>query len=129
MKTFVFISILVAASVTAFSQGNVISEDLTAEQFKTKLESKPGAVLLDLRTPDELKKGMLPHAVQIDYFNKNFEDQIRALDKNKVYFIYCAGGGRSGETKELMAKEGFKEVYNLPEGFDGWKKKKMPIQE
>lgn len=129
MKTLILISILFVASFAASAQGKTVAEDLTSEQFKAKLESTPDAVLLDLRTPDELKKGMLNNAVHIDYFNKNFEDQIKALDKDKVYFIYCAGGGRSGETKELMEKEGFKAVYNLSEGFDGWKKKKMPVKE
>jgi rhodanese-related sulfurtransferase len=105
----------------------VRDRDLSVTEFKAKLESSPEAVLLDLRTPDELKKGIIPNAKNIDYFNLDFEKQIAALDKDKTYLLYCAVGGRSTETADLMTKLGFRKVYNLKEGFNGWSKKKMPV--
>jgi phage shock protein E len=101
--------------------------DLSVQEFKSKLDSVTGKVLIDLRTPDEIAKGVIPDAIQLDYFRKDFEAQIAKLDKTKTYFLYCAAGGRSAETAELMSKLGFKQVYNLKDGFNGWKKQKMPI--
>jgi phage shock protein E len=119
---FIFISL---ASIS-FAQDKVY-HDLSVPDFKTKLEGTPAAVLIDLRTPDETAKGIIPNAIQLDYFRKDFEKEVIKLDKGKPYFLYCASGGRSTETAELMVKQGFKQVYNLKEGFTGWKKQKMPV--
>jgi rhodanese-related sulfurtransferase len=128
-KIFLVALIISLPLIVAAQSKKTIAQDLTIEEFKAKLETSPNAVLLDLRTPEELRKGTIANAEHIDYFQKDFENQIKNLDKDKVYLIYCAAGGRSEETKELMVKAGFKEVYNLSDGFDGWKKKKMPIQQ
>jgi rhodanese-related sulfurtransferase len=104
-----------------------IYRDLTVPEFKTKMDSVSKEVLLDLRTPEEISKGIIPGAVNLDYFKRDFEKQLAGLDRAKPYFLYCTGGGRSGETLELMKKLGFKEVYNLKDGFTGWTKNKMPV--
>lgn len=106
-----------------------VYRNLSVSEFSEKLESTSGEVLIDLRTPDEIKKGKIPGAVDLDYFDKNFEAKVAKLDRNKTYFVYCQGGGRSGETLELMEKLGFKEVYNLQEGFTQWQQQKMPVEQ
>ena len=77
-------------------------------------------MLIDLRTPKEYEEGHIEGSVNIDFFADNFEDEIAKLDKNKTVYIYCASGGRSGETLKLMKESGFKMVYHLPVGYDGW---------
>jgi rhodanese-related sulfurtransferase len=74
-----------------------------------------------------LKQGIIPGATNIDYFSKDFEDRIAKLDPSKTYLLYCASGGRSTETMDLMKANGFKCVYNLDGGFTQWKKQKMPV--
>lgn len=125
MKSVITFLLLISA-VAGYAQTTVV-EDLSSAAFKSKMDSLSGEVLLDLRTPDELAKGVIPGAVNIDYFKKDFEAVIGKLDRNKTYLVYCAAGGRSTETAELMARLGFKRVYNLADGFTGWKKSKFPI--
>lgn len=96
---------------------------LSADEFKSMLASTPQAVLLDLRTDNEIKHGMLEGAQQLDYFEKDFESNLQKLDKTKSYFLYCAVGGRSSEALELMRDKGFKKVYHLKGGIDAWKRK------
>jgi rhodanese-related sulfurtransferase len=127
MRYLIIVS-LIAAYFQAAAQENTY-RDLSVQEFKLKLDSIPDKVLLDLRTPDEIRKGVIPGAVNMDYFYLDFEKQIAGLDPKKTYFLYCAAGGRSTETLELMKKHGFKEVYNLKEGFTGWQKKKFPIKQ
>ncbi|MBT1695769.1 rhodanese-like domain-containing protein [Fulvivirgaceae bacterium PWU4] len=117
--------LLVVAATGCFAQSAV--EDLSPAAFKSKMDSLSGEVLLDLRTSDEMARGVIPGADQLDYFRKDFESAVGKLDRNKTYFIYCAVGGRSRETADLMARLGFKHVYNLAEGFTAWKKQKLPI--
>lgn len=75
-----------------------------------------------------MKGGTIDGALVIDYFGADFDSRIHKLDKSKVYVLYCAGGGRSRETAEIMEKLGFKKIYNLEGGFNEWVKKKMPIR-
>jgi phage shock protein E len=105
-----------------------IYENLSAGQFKSSLDLISDEVLLDVRTPAEAYSGIIKGATVFDYFKKDFEKRVAKLDPNRTYFLYCETGGRSTKTLELMKKLGFKEVYNLQGGFDGWKKQKMPVQ-
>lgn len=104
------------------------SQDVDAATFKKMIEAKKG-VLIDLRTPDEIKtKGKIKGATEIDFLAVNSEEVIKKLDKKKTYLIYCAGGGRSGDCRDLMVKEGFKEVINLAKGFEDWKRNGFEIE-
>lgn len=108
-------------------QSGVIT-DVSVMEFRHLMDSLQGEVLVDLRTPEELQQqGKIAGAVEIDFFGDNFEPSIQALDSSKVYLLYCASGGRSGETAELMEKLGYKKIYNLREGFRAWAKQKMPV--
>jgi rhodanese-related sulfurtransferase len=101
--------------------------NVSVDEFKQVMDSLKDEVLIDLRTPDELKQGKISGARIIDYFGADYEPEISGLDRNKTYLLYCAGGGRSSDTAELMKKLGFKKIYNLESGFNGWVKKKMPV--
>jgi rhodanese-related sulfurtransferase len=127
MKNIFFVLLLFAISVSAALGQQKNYRDVNVAEFKALTDSLQNAVVLDLRTPDELKQGIIPNATNIDYFTKDFEDRIAKLDPSKTYLLYCASGGRSSETMELMKTNGFKCVYNLDGGFIQWKKQKMPI--
>ena len=104
------------------------ARDVDAETFKKLMEDKK-SIVIDLRTPNEIKtKGKIKNAVEIDFLAMDAEEKIKKLDKKKTYLVYCAGGGRSGDCKDLMVKEGFKNVTNLAKGFDDWKKKGFEIE-
>jgi rhodanese-related sulfurtransferase len=93
---------------------------LDVQEFKTKLASTPGAVLLDVRTPEEFSEGIIKGAVNIDYRDPAFGKKIAALDKEKPYFLYCLSGKRSGAAAEQMKDAGFKTIYTLADGYQGW---------
>ncbi len=130
MKQLVLLSLLaLPSSQIAFAQvNNEMIKNVSVVEFKGVMDSLKDEVVVDLRTPEELKQGKIPGATVIDYFGADFEPALQKLDKKKVYLLYCAGGGRSGDTAELMSKMGFKKVYNLEPGFNGWVKQKMPVE-
>jgi rhodanese-related sulfurtransferase len=126
MKKIIVLSVIIATAVAGNAQP--VIQLVKANQFKEMMDSIPGAVVLDLRTPDELKEGVIPTAINVNYFEMDFISQIEKYDRNGIYLLYCASGGRSGETMTLMEEKGFKRVYNLEGGFSQWKKLKMPIE-
>ncbi|NNC85717.1 MAG: rhodanese-like domain-containing protein [Bacteroidia bacterium] len=79
------------------------------------------AILIDIRTPQEVSEGYIKNAKNIDYYNDSFMDKINELDKNQPIYLYCRSGGRSGKALIMLKDEGFMEVYNLLGGFNGWK--------
>ena len=96
-------------------------EKLNAKEFKDLMEKTPNKIVLDVRTNGEVAQGVLPQATQNDYNGQNFESQINKLDKAKPVFVYCAVGGRSGSASGILAKKGFKQVYNLDGGINAWR--------
>lgn len=96
------------------------------KDFQAKMKSQKG-VLIDVRTPGEFNKGYIEGAQLMNIFNDDFEAKLDKLDKNQVYYVYCAVGGRSNECTELMKKKGFKNIVELDGGFNRWSKEKMPV--
>lgn len=136
----VAISVMLSASMACSQQSNKqnsnqtasqavapVSEVLPPAQFAASLKSKPG-VLIDVRTPQETAKGIIEGAVLLNLFDDNFENEINKLDRNTTYYVYCASGGRSAETAELMVKKGFKHVVDLDGGYSRWLKEGMPVK-
>lgn len=85
-----------------------------------KLAKEANTIVIDVRTPGEVKEGYIDGAkLFIDYNSSSFESKIDKLDKSKSYVVYCRSGGRSARASELMAAKGFK-VYNLEGGISSW---------
>lgn len=78
------------------------------------------AIILDVRTPEEFAEGHLPGALNIDFYEQTFPDEISKLDKDSNYKIYCNSGNRSGTTLDLMRQFGFTNVTELDGGIQAW---------
>lgn len=109
------------------STQKVISETVGLDEFQQKLNAAENPILLDVRTPAEVADGYIEGATNIDFNAADFQSKIESLDKDATYFVYCAVGGRSRKTADLMKDLQFKAVYDLAGGFDGWRKKGLPI--
>ena len=97
-------------------------QNLAAAQFATQLR-QPGAVLLDVRRPDEFAQGHLPGATNIDVTAPDFAQRVAALDKAAPTYVYCRSGARSASAAGFLAQQGFAHVRNLLGGVSGWPEK------
>ncbi len=95
--------------------------DLSQEEWTEQLENDDNAVILDVRTPEEIEEGYIPNAIKIDiYLGQEFIDELEELDKSKNYYVYCRSGNRSGQACAIMNSIGFENTYNLEGGFMNW---------
>ena len=95
--------------------------NLSQEEWTEDLKASENAVILDVRTEDEVGEGYIPNAINIDiHKGQGFLDEIEALDKSKTYFVYCRSGARSGQACSLMNQLGFEKAYNLSGGIMAW---------
>ena len=95
--------------------------DLSQEEWAEKLDNDNNAVILDVRTPEEMEDGYIPDAINIDiYLGQEFLDQLEQLDKSKNYYVYCRSGNRSRQACLLMKQTGIPNAYNLEGGIIEW---------
>ncbi len=97
----------------------VINKVVSPQEFKNllKLENRQ---LIDVRTSEEYSAGKIDNATNIDYYASDFKTKMSKLDKSKPVLVYCAAGGRSGKTAEMLREMGFQEVYDLKGGYGSW---------
>jgi len=113
-------AVLVASvfTLTACGSTGAVST-MNVNDFAKKI-SDTSIVLLDVRTPGEFAAGHIAGATNIDFESGTFESDIQKLDKSKSYAVYCRSGNRSGQATALMAKDGFKTIFNLDGGLINW---------
>ena len=96
-------------------------EHLTQNEWEQQLEQDTNAIVLDVRTDDEVAEGVIPNAKHIDiYSGQAFIDALEELDKSKNYYVYCRSGNRSGQACQIMQQMGFNNTYNLEGGMLQW---------
>ena len=93
-----------------------------------KLRANTNFVILDVRSAAEFEKGHIPGAVNLDVNGSRFAEKAAALDKSRTYLVNCAVGMRSAKACKKLETMGFKTLYDLAPGFDGWKKAGKPVQ-
>lgn len=81
------------------------------------------AVLIDVRTPEEYAEGHLENAININWYDENFIDQFKDIEKEKTVYVYCKKGGRSSSAAELLNTSGYKDVVDLLGGYDAYLEK------
>ena len=103
------------------------NQHLDANNFQRSISE--GGFLIDVRTPAEYQEGHIAGAYNLDYYNPSFVQDIKKLDTNETYLLYCRSGHRSGNTLSLMKELGFQKLYDLQGGILVWKEHKLPLQQ
>jgi rhodanese-related sulfurtransferase len=127
MKTIInsLLILLIFSSSSAIAQQ---SELITPKVFKEKIDAEKGNFqIVDVRTPKEFKKGHLENAMNINFYNKDFNEQLSKLDKEKTTYVYCHSAGRSGRSMATFKLLNFKQVYDMDKGYIGWTKENYKV--
>ena len=93
-----------------------------AECYTLIQENKdnPDFIILDVRMPAEYASGYIEHAVNLDYYEDDFEATLDTYDKNNAYLIYCRTANRTASVMKIMQRLEFTEVYNMLGGINAW---------
>ena len=72
----------------------------------------PGAVLLDVRTPQEYSEGHIPGSINVPLQTL---DKVRSVVENKdtELFVYCYSGARSRQAAAALGQMGYTNVRNI----------------
>ena len=77
--------------------------------------NKAGAVLIDVRTPAEVAKGMAS-AAAINIPLQEMPQRLGEFPKDKDLLIYCRSGKRSMAASKFLVEKGFTRVFNVEGG-------------
>jgi len=92
--------------------------DVTVEQAKVLIESKPSLILLDVRTQEEYDSGHIEGAILIPIIE--LEDRLDELSKNKEMLVYCRTGNRSSTAVNVLRANGYTKIFHMKNGITAW---------
>ncbi|BAX81761.1 thioredoxin domain-containing protein [Labilibaculum antarcticum] len=111
--------------LTACGQNQTIKE-VNSTEFEKLIKDSSGT-LLDVRTLGEFKNGHIKDAGQLNYYALGFRKKLLLLPKNQAIYLYCNTGYRSQKAAEILAENGYKNIYNLEHGIMEWNLKNLPV--
>jgi phage shock protein E len=88
-----------------------------------QLVTKNGALLLDVRTPEEFGSGHVEGALNVPV--QVLAEQLSTLPakKDQDVVVYCRSGARSARAASILKDAGFTKVHDLG-GMSNWKASK-----
>jgi rhodanese-related sulfurtransferase len=89
-------------------------------------ETNPNFVILDVRTPGEWSGYHIMGSINRSTGDPNFQQQLEALPKHKIFLLHCQSGSRSAGAFTKMQNLGFSEVYEMIGGISSWRNAELP---
>ena len=86
-------------------------KDLNKDELDRFL--KDGAVLVDVRSPQEYREGHLEGAMLIPEYELISKHSKSFKSKDETIILYCSNGLRSKKAQRKLEKLGYTNVYNL----------------
>ena len=74
--------------------------------------SNTGAILLDVRTPQEYREGHIPGSQNVPLQQLDNVDEV-AENKATALYVYCHSGARSRQAANLLQHMGYTNVHNI----------------
>ncbi len=104
-----------------FKAGNDIDSipTVTVAEFAAIESTNPEINILDVRKQSEYNSEHIINAINtpLDYINNN----MAQIDKNKTYYVHCAGGYRSMIFASILKARGYNNLIDVDGGFSAIK--------
>lgn len=99
--------------------------DIDPRRAQSLVETK-GALVLDVREPQEFAAGHVPDSVLIPLGQLN--ERVGELEphRGQTIVVICHGGKRSATACERLARRGFSDIHNIAGGILAWRRAGLP---
>jgi len=123
---------LTAQAERLLAEVNARIVNIDSEQLYALLTQRPETVVIDVRTPAELNL-LGGHIEATHFFNLTrgwLEFQIESLvpDRTTPIVVYCGVNQRSPLAADTLMRMGYREVYNLADGYFKWRQSGHPVR-
>ena len=99
--------------------------ELDANELAAWLSRGENIRLIDVRTPAEVARGVIPEAENLPLHLLPLQADGLSADPKVVF--YCRSGARSAQACVYMSSRGCAEVYNLRGGIIAWLRSGLPV--
>jgi hydroxyacylglutathione hydrolase len=97
------------------------------DELQHHLEAGAALQVLDVRRPAEYATGHIPGAQGLSL--AQLEAGLGSLSPELPTAVICGSGYRSSAATSLMARRGFRDLYNIVGGTTAWKNAGYPVDE
>ncbi len=125
MNRYILIIAIHFIAIYALGQSPDIKQFSSEELSKTL--SSGEVTLIDVRTPGEFANGHIADAGQLNYYALDFKRKLLLLPRDQAVYLYCNTGFRSQRAAEILADNGYRQVYNLEHGIMEWDLYDLPV--
>lgn len=96
-------------------------KDLSNREWRDAIAADDNAIIIDVRTDDEIAEGYIKNAIFLDIHQpQSFMEGVTKIDKAANCYVYCRAGSRSSQACQIMEQLGFENTFNLTGGFSNW---------
>ena len=99
--------------------------EISADELHAMMQGESKPLLIDVRTRDEIAKGIIPGAIHIPL--SQLELRAHELDSDEPLVFYCHSGIRSAQAGSFLAHHGRDNVFNLRGGILAWNRSDYPL--
>lgn len=92
--------------------------DINCEKLDKMIQQD--AILLDVRSPQEYSEGHIAGAVLIPEYEIRAKAKQVLVNLDQSIIVYCSSGRRSKKAQKTLRALGYKNVYNLYNGFQNY---------
>jgi len=94
--------------------------EISVEEAEKRIAE--GAVVLDVREPDEYRAGHLPQAINIPrgVLEIKVPGHENIPDTDTPICVYCGSGGRAALSAQRLQELGYTKVSSIEGGFKSW---------
>lgn len=119
-------AVLVALIINEL-HGNLRGAKRLAPGDLVRLINDENAVVLDVRSGADFKKGHILNAVNIPINRLADRHKELGKDRSRPVVAYCALGSAAPAATDQLAKLGFESVFVLKGGLNNWQQAGMPV--
>ncbi len=112
------------SQITESSQSSFRS--ISPQTAKKMIDSRNNLLIIDVRTPAEMNQGRIAGSNLMPFWSVVRGEHN--LPKDKAIILVCAVGGRSYAAGQVLARKGYREIYNLSGGIESWKRAGLPLK-
>ena len=105
----ILVTVVLSACSAPKSAENKLNT-MEEKQMSIKQEVAKGALMVDVRTPEEFASGSVKGAINIPL--NEVESRINEFKGKPGVVVFCRSGNRSGQAKEILENNGIKNVIN-----------------
>lgn len=106
--------------------GTCEEKTINVNEFKTMID-KENPLIIDIRTPEEYNEGHIEDAININFYESNFFEEIKKIETDQNILIYCRSGHRSGLAMKGLKGEMTTNLYDLEGGILSWEEAKYNL--